>query len=72
MDTGSFIIYIKTEDIYVDIAKNVQKRFDTSNYELDRPLPIRKNKKVIESMKVELGRKIMTALAALIPKHTVI
>ena len=68
MDTGSFIIYIKTEDIYVDIAKNVQTRFDTSNYELDRPLPIRKNKKVIGSMKVELGRKIMTAFAALIPK----
>ena len=39
MDTDSFIIYIKTEDIYSDIAKNIEKRFDTSSYKLDRPLP---------------------------------
>ena len=39
MDTDSFIIYIKTDDIYKDIAKDVENRFDTSNYELDRPLP---------------------------------
>ena len=41
MDTDSFIMYIKTEDIYVDIAKDVETRFDTSNYELERPLPRR-------------------------------
>ena len=34
------------EDIYKDISEDVEKRFDTSNYEVDRPLPIRKNKKV--------------------------
>ena len=39
MDTGSFIVYIKTGDIYKDIAKEVETRFDTSNYELYRPLP---------------------------------
>ena len=39
VDTDSFIIYIKTDDIYKDIAKDVENRFDTSNYELDRPLP---------------------------------
>ena len=39
MDTDSFIIYIKTEDIYSDIAKDIEKRFDTSSYKLDRPLP---------------------------------
>ena len=39
MDTYSFIIYIKTKDIYVDIVKDVETRFDVSNYELDRPLP---------------------------------
>ena len=33
MDTGSFIFYIKTEEIYSDIAKDVETRFDTSNYE---------------------------------------
>ena len=39
MDTESFIIYIKTDYIYKDVAENVETRFDTSNYELDRPLP---------------------------------
>ena len=34
MDTDSFIVYIKTDDIYKDIAKDVETRFDTSNYEL--------------------------------------
>ena len=36
MDTDRFIVYIKTEDIFVDIAKNVEIRFDTSNYELQK------------------------------------
>ena len=44
MDTDNFTVYIKTEDIYVDIAKHNEKRFDTSDYELERPLPRRKNK----------------------------
>ena len=43
IDTDSFILYIKT-DIYKDIAEDVETRFDTSNYELDRPLP--KGKKI--------------------------
>ena len=37
-------LYIKTEDIYVDIAKDDEKRFDTSDYGLKRPSPSRKNK----------------------------
>ena len=45
MDTHRFIIYIKTNDIYKDIVKDVETRFDTSCYELDRSLPKRKNKK---------------------------
>ena len=32
MDTGSFILNMKTEDSYNDIANDVEKRFDTSNY----------------------------------------
>ena len=44
-DTDSFIIHIKTEDFYKDIADDVEKRFDTSNYEADWPLPTGKNKK---------------------------
>ena len=47
MDTDSFIMNIKTEDFYKDIANDVEKRFDTSNYEVDRPLSTGKNKKVI-------------------------
>ena len=35
-DTDSFIIHIKTEDFYKDIANDVEKRFDTSNYEVNR------------------------------------
>ena len=45
MDTDSFIVYIKTDGIYKNIAKNVETRSDTSNYELDRPLPKRKKLK---------------------------
>ena len=37
----------KTDDIYKDIAEDVETRFDTSNFELDRPLPNEKNKEVI-------------------------
>ena len=48
MDRDSFIIYIKTEDIYKDIAEIVETRFDTSNYKLDRPLSKGKYKKLIE------------------------
>ena len=37
MNTDSFIVYIKTYDIYRNITKDVETRFDTLNYELDRP-----------------------------------
>ena len=39
VNTGSFIVYIKIDDIYKAIAEDVETRFDTSNYEWDRPLP---------------------------------
>ena len=38
MDTDSFIIHIKTEDFYEDIANDAEKRFDTSSYHVDRQL----------------------------------
>ena len=68
MDTDRFIMHIKTEDFYEDIANDVEKRFDTSIYEVNRPLPTGQNKKVIRLMKDELGGKIMTEFVALRPK----
>ena len=59
MHKDSFIVYLKTDDIYKDIVEDVEIRFDTSKYELDRPLSKEKNKNVIKIMKEELGRKIM-------------
>ena len=42
-----FTVYIKMDEIYKDFAKDVETRFDTFNYELDRSLPKGKSKKVI-------------------------
>ena len=60
MDTDNFVIHIITENFYNDIANDIEKWFDMSNYEEDdkRPLPIGKNKKVIGLFKDELGGKI--------------
>ena len=68
MDTDSLIMNIKTNDFYKDISYDVDKRFDTSNYECNRPLPTGKNKKVIVLMKDELGGKIITEFVTLRPK----
>ena len=68
MDTDNFIINIKTEDFYKDIADDFEKRLDTSNYEVNRPLATGKNKKVTGLMKDELGGKIMTEFVALRPQ----
>ena len=57
MDTGSFIAYIKTEDIFSDIVQDAETRFDTTNFELDRPLSEGKNKLVIGLMKDELDQE---------------
>ena len=66
MDTDSFVIHVKSEDIYADLA-NVLKRFDTLNYEAKRPLPIGKNKKTTGLTKDELGGKIMKEIVAVKP-----
>ena len=67
MDTDSFVIFVKTEDFYKDIANDVDKWCDTSNYDEkdERPLSIGKNKKVIGMFKDELGGKIMIVFCAL-------
>ena len=65
MDTDSFVMNIKTNNFYKDIANDVEKRFDTSNYEVNRPLSTGKNKKVIGLMKDKLGGKIITEFVTL-------
>ena len=61
-DTDSFIIDLKTEDFFEDISNDVERWFNTSNYDSNdkRPLPIGKNKKVPGLFKDELGAKIIT------------
>ena len=69
MDTDSFIMNIKTNDFYKDIFNDVENRFDTSNYEVNRPLPTGKNKKIIGlNHWYELGGKIITEFVTLRPK----
>ena len=53
MDRDSFMIHMETEDVYEDIANDVEKRFDGSNYEVNGPLSTGKNKKEIGLMKDE-------------------
>ena len=69
-DTDSFIIYIKTEDFFEDISNDVERWFDTSNYDENdkRPLPIGMNKKELDFFKDELGGKMMKEFRALRPK----
>ena len=61
MNIDSFVIHIKADDFYEDIADDVEEWFDTSNYSKDdrRPLLICWNKKVIGLSKDELAGKIM-------------
>ena len=71
IDIGSFAYEIETDDFCRDIAKDVEKRFDTSGYPKDenRSLPFGKNKKVIGVLKNGLGGKIMIELIALRAKR---
>ena len=66
-DTDSFIMHIKTDDFYRDINADVDKWFDTSNFNKNdnRPLEIGKNKKVLGKFKDEIGGKIMTKFVTL-------
>ena len=67
MNTERFIINIFTEDFFEDVNKDVERWYDTFNYDENnkRPLKIGLNKKVIEKFKDELGGKIMKEFCAL-------
>ena len=66
-DTDNFVIHIFTEDFFEDINNDVERWFDTSNYDKNdkRPLQTGMNKKVIGMFKDELGGKIMKEFCAL-------
>ena len=65
MDTDSFIVYMKRDDIYKNIAEDVEIRFQSSIYKVERPLTKRNNGKVVGFIKDELGGKIMTEFKGL-------
>ena len=61
LQSASLIALYKLQ-LYVDTAKNFEARFNSSEYELDRPLPKGRNRKVTGSRKNDLGGKIMKNL----------
>ena len=67
METDSFILQIQTDYFFDNINNDVNKWFDTSNYDKNdnRPLEIGKNKKVIGKFKDDLVGKILTEFVAL-------
>ena len=67
MDTDSLVISIFTKDVFEHISNDVERWFDTSNYDENdkRPLQISVNKKVIGLFKDEFGGKIMKEFYAL-------
>lgn len=67
IDTSSFGYEIEAEDLYKDIAKEVEPKFDTTKYSKDdnRPLPIGNNKMVTGMMRDELTGKIITEFATM-------
>ena len=73
MDIDSFIIHFKTVDVYKDIAYDVKKSFDTSNYEVNRSLLRGRNKKIIGLFQDKLGGGgIMKGLLHLDQKYILI
>ena len=67
-----FLAHVKTDNIYKDIAEDVETRFDTSNYEINKPFPRGKNKKVIGLMKDELDEQIVKKNVGLRAKYIAI
>ena len=69
----SFILHVKSEDVYEDLAGDVETRFDTLNQEVKKPILIGKNKKATGSMKDELGGKwTREVIASILKMYTCI
>ena len=58
-------LFLQNRDMYKDIAEDVETRFETTNFEIDRLLPKGKNKKIIGLLKDELGGKIIKEFVGL-------
>ena len=70
-DTDSFLIHVKSEDIFKEIAPDVNEHFDTSNFQENHPTGkefIGKNKKVLGMLKDEAGGKIIQEFAGVCSK----
>ena len=69
-DTDSLMYLIQTEDFYHDIKKDINKKFDTSDYYDYHPSGIKTgvNKKVIGKFKDEVGGNQITHFVGLRPK----
>ena len=65
MNTESFIVHVKIDDIFKNIEEDVEIRFYTSNYELNRPLPKRRNENVIALIKYKLGAESLKLIFSL-------
>ena len=69
-DTDSLLYLIQTDDFYLDIKKDVKKKFDKSDYLENHPSGIKTgvNKKVIGKFKDEVGGNQITHFVGLRPK----
>ena len=63
-----FHYFKNTIDFYEDIKSDEVRRLDTSNYEVERTLPIGKSKKLFGLMKNTQGMNIKEQFVNLIPK----
>jgi hypothetical protein len=65
-DTDGLLLYIKTEDFYEDIKKDIEEWFDTSNFSRDNRFGIKpKNKMKLGCFKIETGEGIVTMFIGL-------
>ena len=52
MGIDSFIVYVKSDDIYPDLARDITEGFGILNYEVKRPVLIGKNQKKTKKKQV--------------------
>ena len=69
-DTDSLVYLIETDDFYEDIKKDVEEKFDTSNFPKDHLSGIEAgiNMKVVGVFKIENGANIIVLFIGLRPK----